>query len=106
MISADRPSPSLCLVASSSTPDTLALARFIGLPMAPSSHGGCIYEVLGSSEGGPESSTDAVGGVDPAVGVLDAGDLRVAAELASKGSAECCRFNCNFNQNLMMLAEQ
>jgi len=55
----------------------------------PSSDGCCIYEVLGSSEGGPESSTDVLGGVDPAVGVLDAGDLRVAAKPASKGSAEC-----------------
>lgn len=105
MISADRPSPSLCLVALSSTPDTLALARFIGLPMLPSSDGCCIYEVLGSSEGGPESSTDVLGGVEPAVGVLDAGDLRVAAKPAFKGSAECCRFNCDSSQNTMMLSE-
>lgn len=97
-MSADKPSPSLCLVTSSSTPEILALARFIGLPMLLSSDGGCIYEVLGSSEGGLESSTDVLGGVDPAVGVLDAGDLRVAVKPAIKGSAECCRFNCQFSQ--------
>lgn len=97
-MSADMPSPNLCLVASSSIPETLALARFNGLPMLLSSDGGCIYEVLGSREGGPGSSTDVLGGVDPAVGVLDAGDLRVAAKPAIKGSAECCRFNCEFGQ--------
>lgn len=97
-MSADKPSPNLCLVASSSTPETLALARFIGLPMLLSSGEDCIYEMLGSSEGGPESSTDVLGGVDPAVGVLDAGDLRTAVKPAIKGSAECCRFNCGFSQ--------
>ena len=62
-----------------------------------SSEGCCAYAVLGSREGVPESSVEAAGGVDPAVGVLEAGDLRAAAELDFKGSAECCRFNYDIN---------
>lgn len=62
-----------------------------------------MYEVLGSNEGVLESRADDGGGVDPAVGVLDAGDFRVAAEPASTGSAECCLFNCHDVRNDWML---
>lgn len=51
------------------------------------------YEAWLNSGGGADSKPAALGGVDPAVGVLDAGDLRVA-ELALRGSNECCRFSC------------
>ena len=98
MISADKPNPSLCLIASSSTPETLALARFNGLPIIASSDGFCIYEVLGRSEGVPESRDEAPGGVDPAVGDVETDDLRGAAESPPNGSAECWRFNYEFNQ--------
>ncbi len=37
---------------------------------------------------------DVFGGGDSAVGVFEAGDLRVAGEAALSGSAECCRFSC------------
>lgn len=47
------------------------------------------YEALVSKGGGPCSNPVLLGGVDPAVGVLDAGDLRAAF----RGSEECCRLS-------------
>lgn len=52
-----------------------------------------MYDELGSSDGGAASRLDVAGGVEPAVGVLDAGESRVAAEPDSGASAECCRFS-------------
>ena len=94
MISADNiddPSPDLLRI-SSSAPETLARARFNGLPTMASSDGLNIgsYEALVSKGGGPCSNPVLLGGVDPAVGVLDAGDLRAAF----RGSEECCRLSC------------
>lgn len=43
--------------------------------------------------GGVTALLDASGGVDPRVGVFDAGDFRVAGEPESS-SAECCLFSC------------
>lgn len=45
--------------------------------------------MLGSSAGGVVARLGASDGVDPPVGELDAGDFRVAGELALRGSAEC-----------------
>ena len=94
MISADNiddPSPDLLRI-SSSAPETLARARFSGLPTMLSSEGLNMgsYEALVSKGGGPCSKPVLLGGVDPAVGVLDAGDLRAAF----RGSEECCRLSC------------
>ena len=47
------------------------------------------YEALVNRGGGPCSKPVLLGGVDPAVGVLDAGDLRAAF----RGSEECCRLS-------------
>ncbi len=48
-----------------------------------------LYAVVGKSRGG---SFEMWGGVDPAVGVFDAGEARCAGagEGVSTGSAECC----------------
>lgn len=92
----DKPNPKRCRIASSSKPETLALARFNGLPTVPLSK---VLEdprsnlAFGSSAGGVVASFDACGGVEPAVGVFDAGDLRVAGVLEFRGSAECWRFS-------------
>ncbi len=45
-----------------------------------------------SNVGGVER-IEAFGGVVPAVGVLEAGDFRVAGDPAFRGSEECCRFS-------------
>ena len=90
MISPDipgAPSPTLWRRSSLSAPERLALARFIGLPMASSLAPGW-YDALLSNGGGIPSKPAALGGVDPAVGVLEAGDLRVT-EPALRGSNEC-----------------
>lgn len=49
--------------------------------------------VLGNSDGGVVAELDACGGVDPLVGVFDAGDFLVVGVPELRGSAECCRFN-------------
>lgn len=92
----DKPNPKRCRIASSSKPETLALARFKGLPTVPLSK--ALEDprsnlAFGSSVGGVVASFDACGGVEPAVGVVDAGDLRVAGVLEFRGSAECWRFS-------------
>lgn len=92
----DNPKPNRCRIASSSKPETLALARFKGLPTVPLSK---VTEdprsnlAFGSSVGGVVARFDTGGGVEPAVGVFDAGDLRVAGVLEFRGSAECWRFS-------------
>jgi len=93
-VTPDNPSPSLCLMASSSSPDRLALCFFIGLPIIESRErvGLGSYEALVSNVGGVER-IEAFGGVVPAVGVLEAGDFRVAGDPAFRGSEECCRFS-------------
>lgn len=85
-------------MASSSKPETLALALFNGLPTVPLSKAGealrASKAVFGSSIGGGVARVDTCGGVEPAVGVLEAGDfLCVAGEPALRGSAECWRFS-------------
>lgn len=92
----DKPNPNRCRTASSSKPETLALARFRGLPIVPLSNalvGPKSNAVLGNSVGGVVATFDACGGVDPAVGVFDAGDFFIAGVPVLKGSAECCRFS-------------
>ena len=95
MISPDipnAPSPLFWRKSSLSAPERLALARFIGLPMTSSLAPGW-YEALLSNGGRIPSKPAALGGVDPAVGVLEAGDLRVT-DPALRGSNECWRFSC------------
>ena len=92
----ERPSLRRCRIASSSKPDILALARFKGLPIVPLSN--ALEDprsnlAFGSSAGGVVARFDACGGVESAVGVFDAGDLRVAGILEFGGSAECWRFS-------------
>lgn len=91
------PKPSLCLTDSSSSPGRLARCFFSGLPIRESSRG---FGALRSCEvapvkmlGGVTALPLASGGVDPRVGVFDAGDFRVAGEPESS-STECCRFSC------------
>lgn len=91
-----KPKPKRCCIVSSSVPDTLALARFRGLPTVPLSNallGPKSKAVLASSEGGVIARLDSCGGVDSPVGVFDAGDFLVAGVPALRGSAECCRFS-------------
>lgn len=93
----DKPSPKRCRIASSSRPETLALARFKGLPTVPLSK--ALEDprsnlAFGNSVGGVVARFDTCGGVEPAVGVFDAGDFRVAGVLEFRGSAECWRFSC------------
>ena len=90
MISPDTsqaPKPVFCRRLSPSVPETLALARLTGLPITSSLAAGS-YEALLSNGGGIDSKLAIFGGVEPAVGVLDAGDLRVAVP-ALRGSNEC-----------------
>lgn len=51
------------------------------------------YEALVRSAGVGATLLVVGGGVDPAVGVFEAGDFRVASDPESKSSAECCRFS-------------
>lgn len=103
-VTPDNPRPNLCLIPSSSNPDRLALCFFIGLPITDSRGS----EVLGSNEallsnvGGVER-IEAFGGVVPAVGVLEAGDFRVAGDPAFTGSEECCRFSYVVCQSLIRM---
>lgn len=53
-----------------------------------------------SNVGGVER-IEAFGGVVPAVGVLEAGDFRVAGDPAFRGSEECCRFSYVACQSLI-----
>lgn len=54
----------------------------------------CVAVEIGTNiDGGVVATFVVYGGVDPAVGVLEAGDLRVMGELAWRGSAECWRFS-------------
>lgn len=55
-----------------------------------SSCGGLSSETLGNGVGGVAVTGN--GGVDPLVGVFEAGDFRVTGEL-SFNSTECCRFS-------------
>ena len=90
----ERPNPNLCRVASSSNPERLALCFFSGLPTTESSSCGALSscETPGNGVGGVAVTWGNNGGVDPLVGVFDAGDFRVAGDL-SFNSTECCRFS-------------
>ena len=77
-------------------PDMLALCFFSGLPIILSSGffgAARSYEALVRSVGVGAALLVVCGGVEPAVGVFEAGDFRVADDPASKSSAECCRFS-------------
>ena len=82
---------------SPSMPDRLARALFSGLPtMMSSAFGACgpaSKATLGPNAGGVVVPADASPGGDSPVGVLSAGDLRVAGDPAFRGSAECWRFS-------------
>lgn len=97
----DKPRPKRCRIESSSRPETLALARFRGLPIVPLSKaldGPRSNAVFGKNVGGVVAKLETCGGVEPAVGVFDAGDFLVAGVPASRGPAECCRFSWNTRQ--------
>ena len=51
------------------------------------------YEALVRIVGGVVAKYEMCGGVDPEVGVFEAGDRRVAGASPLTGSAECCRFS-------------
>lgn len=51
-------------------------------------------ETLAKRVGGVAALLETSGGVDPRVGVLEAGDFRVAGD-PSFNSAECCLLSCN-----------
>lgn len=92
----ESPNPSRCRVASSSNPERLARCFLRGLPTMPSSKSlGVLrsWETLVKSVGGVAALLGTSGGVDPRVGVLEAGDFRVAGD-PSFSSAECCLLSC------------
>ena len=78
------PKPSLCRADSSSSPGRLARCFFSGLPMMDSSRSLGALRSCGAlvvnRVGGVTALLDTSGGVDPLVGVFDAGDFRVTTD--------------------------